>query len=79
MVDVSLGGVALESESEFSPGDLVECMIEVPLVFQAKVVRFEMKGQIRRYGLKFVSQSIFDKLLLKKVLKGPRRTRKVSL
>lgn len=77
--DVSVSGVAVDTEAEFEVGDKVECRMEIPIVIQAKVVRVVPHGQVKRYGLMFVNQSFFDKIVLKKILKGPRKTRRVSL
>ena len=79
VIDVSLSGIALETESDLSAGEEIECDIEMPLRFRAKVMRTVMEGQVKRYGLRFCDQSFFDKLLLKKILKGRRQSRKVSL
>jgi hypothetical protein len=79
VVDVSLSGVALESEVDLDVNDVVECNIEIPIRFEAKVVRRIMKGQVKRYGLQFKHQSIFDKIFLKRALKGSRLSTKVSL
>jgi hypothetical protein len=78
-VDVSLSGVAVESEGDLTAGEEVECYIEMPLQFRARVVRIVSEGQVKRYGLRFSDQSLLDKMLLKKILKGRRQSRKVTL
>jgi hypothetical protein len=79
VIDVSLSGVGVESEIDLTMGEELECHIEMPLQFRAKVVRRVMNGQVKHYGLLFTDQSFFDKLILKKILKGKRQSRKVSL
>lgn len=79
VVDVSASGIAIDSEADLSIGEKVECNIEVPLIFQVKVVRVQSKGQIKRYGLQLMNQGFLDKMLIRKILKGNLRTRKVSL
>ncbi len=79
VVDVSLSGLAVETEGDLTLGEELECHIEMPLQFRVKVMRAVTEGQVKRYGLRFCDQSFFDKLLLKKILKGRRQSRKVSL
>jgi hypothetical protein len=79
VVDVSLSGFAVETETDLTSGEEIECHIEVPIRFRAKVMRSVIEGQVKRYGLKFSDQSLLDKLLLKKILKGRRQSAKVSL
>lgn len=77
VLDVSLGGFGVETELDMKQGEIYLCHIEIPLTLQARIVRSEIKGQMKRYGLQFVGQNFFDKLVLKKLLKGRRSTRKV--
>jgi len=79
VVDVSLSGVAVDSEGDLNVGEDIECHIEMPLRFTVRVMRIVSEGQVKRYGLRFLDQSFFDKLLLKKILKGQRKSRKVTL
>lgn len=77
VVDVSLSGLALDTEVELVPNEVMGCHIEIPIYLKAKVVRMIMSGQMKRYGLEFIGQSFLDKFILKKLLKGSRRTKKI--
>jgi hypothetical protein len=79
VVDVSLSGLAVETEGDLSIGEEIECHIEMPLQFRVKVMRAVVEGQVKRYGLRFLNQSFLDKVLMRKILKGKRQSRKVSL
>lgn len=79
VVDVSLSGVAVETESDIAHETEVDLYVEVPFHVKARVVRRIADGQIKRYGLQFMGQGLIDKLLLKKLLKGKRQSRKVSI
>jgi hypothetical protein len=78
VVDVSIGGFAVDTEADLVLNQVLSCHIEMPLELKAKVVRAIQEGQVKRYGLQFVGQSFLDKFLLKKILKGKRQTKKVS-
>lgn len=77
VLDVSSSGFGVESELDLHLGETYQCHIEIPLVLKAKLMRREVKGQMKRYGLQFVGQGFIDKMLLKKLLKGRRSTKKV--
>jgi hypothetical protein len=77
VVDVSLSGFGVETELDLGHETEYQCHIEIPLILRARVMRSEVKGQLKRYGLKFVGQGFIDKLIIKKLLKGRRSTRKV--
>jgi hypothetical protein len=77
VVDVSLSGFGVETELDLDREREYLCHIEIPLILRAKVMRTEIKGQLKRYGLKFVGQGFMDKLIIRKLLKGRRSTRKV--
>lgn len=80
VTDVSLSGMAIETEVDLSEKDQISCHVEIPLTLEFTVVRAIVKGQVKRYGLRIKNQSLFDKIMLKKILiKGRRRTGKVSL
>lgn len=76
-MDVSLSGMGIETEADLAINDTVMCHIEVPVQIEGKVVRCDGKGQMRKYGLKFKNQSIFDKLIFKRLLNGNLQTRKL--
>jgi hypothetical protein len=75
--DVSLSGLAVDTEADLVQNEVLGCHIEIPIYVRAKVVRTILSGQMKRYGLEFVGQSIFEKLILRKLLKGSRKTKKV--
>ena len=77
VVDVSLGGMAVETEANLEIPSRVGCYVEIPFFVRAEIVRRETKGNITRYGLRFAGQTFIDKLLLKKLLRGKRKTKKV--
>ena len=77
VVDFSLSGCAIDTEADLNIGADINCHIEIPIEISAKVVRRVLEGQIKRYGLKFLNQGFFDKMFLKKVMKGSRKTKKV--
>lgn len=79
VIDVSLTGMAVDSEADLDSDQEVDCHIEVPVKVRAKVVHRLIKGQIKRYGLRFVGQGFLDKIVLKRMLKGPRKTTKINL
>jgi hypothetical protein len=78
VLDVSLGGFGVESELDMEFGQTYLCQLEIPLVLKAKVVRREIKGQIKRYGLQFTNAGFFDRMVLKRMLKGRLETKKVQ-
>ena len=78
IIDVSIGGFGVDTETDLEIDKTYECYMEVPLIVKAKLVRREMKGQMKRYGLQFVGLGFFNKLLLRRILKGERATRKVG-
>ncbi|MCG3203857.1 MAG: hypothetical protein KCHDKBKB_00534 [Elusimicrobia bacterium] len=78
VVNVSLSGLGVETEADLSINDIISCHIEIPLKLDAKVVRIEGSGQLRKYGLLFRSQSLFDKIILKKLFSGSLKTRKLN-
>ena len=77
VVDVSSTGMAIDTEATLDVNHDVECHVEIPLIIRARVVRLISQGHMKRYGVRFEKQSFFDRLLLRRLLKGPRRTRKV--
>ncbi|MBV9079885.1 MAG: PilZ domain-containing protein [Elusimicrobia bacterium] len=78
VTDVSVSGVAVESEAELPINSEIVCYVEVPIMFKAKVVRFIPNTTVRTFGLRIVGQSFWDRLVFRRVLKGPRSTRKVT-
>lgn len=77
VTDVSLTGIAVESEADLPIDGKVTCHIEIPIRFNATVVRSVSGSVVRRYGLHFENQGFFDKLLLRRLLRGNRRTVKI--
>src|ERR1044071_5970161 len=78
VTDVSIGGFAIETETDLSIGQEYEFDIEIPITLRAKVVRSLTPGQMKKYGVQIKGQGIFSKILLKKLLQGKRRTIKFS-
>ena len=78
VVDVSLEGVAIDTEAGLAIGDQVMLHIEMPLRILATVMRRDNVGQVKRYGFKFKNQSIFDRFFFKRLLKGKMQTRKLK-
>lgn len=77
VVDVSLSGFAVDTEADLQENEVLGCHIEIPIFVKAKVIRTLVEGQMKRYGLRFEGQSFLDKIVLKKLLRGKRRTKKV--
>jgi len=77
VTDVSLSGLAVDTEVVMDLERVFDLHIEVPLNIRARVVRILAPGGMKRYGLKFVGQGFLDRLLLRKLLKGSRATKKV--
>jgi len=77
VVDISLTGIAVDTEADLDVGNEMDCHIEVPIRIKAKVVRRITSGQIKRYGLRFIGQSFLDKIIMRKLLKGSRTTKKI--
>jgi len=77
VVNISLGGIAIDTECDLNLGDEVECFMEIPLRVKAKVVPRISWGQIKRYGLQMNRQNLLDRLILRRILKGKLQTRKI--
>lgn len=78
--DVSLSGVAIETEADLPAAGKVICHIEIPLDLSATVVRSDEKSiTVREYGLRFSGVSLMEKFLIRRLLKGKRTSRKVTL
>jgi hypothetical protein len=74
VLDVSLSGFGLETEADLEQMQDYQFDIEVPLTFRAKVMRRITPGQVKKYGVKLVGQSLLTKIILRKLLKGSRQT-----
>ena len=77
VIDVSLSGIAVETEADLPIDGHVVCHIEIPIDLKALVVRSIGNSQVRRYGLRFQDQGFWDKLLFRRLLRGTRKTRKI--
>lgn len=77
VIDVSLSGFGVDTEADIPLDAVISCDLEIPVRLKAQVIRRVRDGQMKRYGLKFIDQGFFDKWLLKKMLKGPRQTKKI--
>lgn len=77
VVDVSQLGLAVETEADLDMNKVYHCHVEMPFALSAKVVRRYSSGHVKKYGLEFSGQGFLDKLLMKKLLKGSRITRKI--
>jgi len=69
IVNISLGGIAIETESSFELDRelLVYAKLpntEKPLEIHAKVVRQQNLGNIRRYGLKYTKVTAVERIKL---------------
>ena len=80
VTDVSLTGLAVETEADIQARDTVVCHVEIPLDLVATIVRGQnQSATVHRFGLRFKSMSFLEKFLIRRLLKGSRRTRKVGL
>lgn len=79
VTDVSISGFAVETEADLPLNGLVTCHIEIPIDIKATVVRSIGKGQVRRWGLRIEGQGFWDKVVLRRLFRGSRRTRKVGI
>jgi len=77
MVDISLAGLAIETEADLKIGEEYECRIEFPISIRAKVVRVVQEGQIKQYGLRTIGQTLIDRFILRRLLKGRKITGRV--
>ncbi len=77
VIDLSKLGFAVDTEADLSTGYEYECHIEIPVTVKARVVRRLSEGQIKRYGMEFVHQSLLDKFVFRRLITGPKRTRKL--
>ncbi len=77
VIDVSLSGFGLETETELEIDKTYEFDVEVPITFQAKVVRSISPGQMKKFGVKISGQTFLGKILLRRLLKGKRETVKL--
>lgn len=78
VVDVSQSGFAIETESDLQVNEDYICTIEIPIKIKARVMRQVVPGQLKQFGMKFMDLGFFDKQVLKKLLKGDLRTKKIS-
>lgn len=76
-VDLSFSGFAIETEADIAINEVLDCEIEIPFSIKGKVVRRVGGGQMAKYGVRFEGLGFFDKLFLKRVLKGRKRTNKI--
>ncbi len=77
IVDVSKSGFAVDTETDLSIDTEYTCHMEIPLTVKAKVVRQVIPGQMKRYGFKITNLGFWDKMVLRKSLKGHLKTRKI--
>jgi len=77
VMDVSVGGLAVETEAELPLGGEVYCHIEIPFQVRVRVVSQHTSGQRRRFGLQFLDMGILDRLLLKRAMRRGLFTKKV--
>ena len=77
VVDVSLSGFGVETELDLEINKTYEFDVEVPLRLKVKVMRSLTPGQMKRYGVQIEGQGFFDKLILKRLLKGNRSSIKL--
>ncbi len=64
VVDLSLGGMGFESESEFDNNTDIFFTMNLPIEIQGKIVRIDRKGTLKRYGVKFTKLGDVEKLNL---------------
>ena len=78
VTDVSSSGLAMESDNDLSIDKDFNCFVEFPVKMKVKVVRRRRKGQSIVYGLRIVEPGMFDRLILRYLLRGRLRTRKLQ-
>ncbi|OIO75173.1 MAG: hypothetical protein AUJ85_03880 [Elusimicrobia bacterium CG1_02_37_114] len=71
IVDLSLGGMAVESETDYKMDREILLSINLPIRITGKIVRKEWNTQenLYNYGIEYTKISFFDKLRLKKYVK----------
>jgi len=78
VTDVSISGIGIETEGELPLNADVICHIEVPLNLRAFVVREKNStAAVHKYGLKFSGLTFVEKFLVRRILNGTRKTRKI--
>ncbi len=77
VVDVSKSGFAVDTETELDINKEYKCHLEIPLTVKGKVVRQVTPGHMKRYGFKIVGLNFWDRIVLRRSLKGNLKTRKV--
>lgn len=77
LVDISMSGLGIETESDLVKGKEYVIEVEVPLTLKAKVVRQIQDGVIKQYGLHLKDQGVIDKFVLSRILKKRMKTRKI--
>jgi hypothetical protein len=77
IIDLSRSGLAIETEVDLNTLQDVVCHIEIPISLKATVVRQVRGGQLKKYGLKIRYQSLMDRLVIGRIIKGRLKTRKV--
>ena len=70
IVNMSLGGMAIESETEFEKGDELFIVVNLPgakkpVEFYANILHEEKAGNINHYGLKYVRMKFLQKLKMR--------------
>ncbi|MFH2070252.1 MAG: PilZ domain-containing protein [Elusimicrobiota bacterium] len=70
IVNLSLGGMAVESEAEFDKGDELFIVVNLPgakkpVEFYADVLHKEKMGNVNHYGLKYVKMKFLQKLRMR--------------
>jgi hypothetical protein len=78
IIDVSRLGFAVETAADLEMGREYDCQVELPFSVRLKVMRRIPSGGVRRYGLEIVNSGFLDKLILRRLIKGARYTKKIS-
>lgn len=69
-LNLSLKGIAIETEGEFEKNDDILIKISIPIDVQGKIVWVKKEGQLYKYGIKFSKIGFFEKMQVKKYIKA---------
>ena len=71
VVNLSLGGVAIETETSFAVGTELDLVINLPLQMTGRIVRSEkVEGNFNRYGIEFTKSNLLDRLRIRRYIRN---------
>ena len=68
IIDLSIKGVSIETDSELEMGTPLLLKINVPVEVRGEIIRINKNEKGVKYGVKFTDVSVFDEVQLKKFI-----------